>query len=263
MDNKTTQSDLFADHPASKQAAQKPASADASVVPASKVKPKAPKASAPMDVQAGKPPVLGMAKTASKAGSKTGVKREVFITPKAKRLPKQAATEENTTKARKHSPTQNRESLLKKRAARLAAVQALYGASFHDALPPAHKIAAQILSQWEDSKADRDGLLPTDTMPDKALLGRILEGVILHRNTVDTAIESLILPGWSKQRMDGVLLAILQAAGAEWIISTRALPMLVDEYTTIGEAMLGEEETAYLHKAVHLLCESLPRVAAQ
>lgn len=202
---------------------------------------------------------------------KTGLKREVYIAPKASRFnrPKrEEMADEEGAQDRPEAPlrkgaTQKRASLLKKRAARLAAVQALYGASFENIPPAPHKMAAQITGQWQDSKKDRDGLLPTDTMPENALLVRILEGVALYRNAIDGAIDAHILTGWTRQRMGGVLVAVLQAAAAEWLISTRALPVLVDEYASVGETMLGEEELSYLHKVLHLVCESLPRDAAQ
>jgi transcription termination factor NusB len=157
--------------------------------------------------------------------------------------------------------TQMRKSLLKKRAARLAATQALYSADFHENWPELGRITAPILAQWEDSKADGDDLLPTNTMPDKALLSKIIQAFLLHRVGIDAAIDALILPGWKRARMSAVLIAALQCAGAEWLMSNRKAVILADEYTSIGETLLADDELAYLHKAIHLLCEALPREA--
>lgn len=155
--------------------------------------------------------------------------------------------------------TQNRKSLLRKRAARLAAVQALYSMLLEDVKTTAQKLANVILGQWEDSKADGDGALPTDAMPDKALLAIVLESALENRAKLDGAIDSIILPGWSRERTSLVLQAALMAAGAEWLASTRAAAVLVDEYVSVGTSMLAEEEVAYLHKALHVMFDALPR----
>lgn len=155
--------------------------------------------------------------------------------------------------------TQNRKSLLRKRAARLAAVQALYSMLLEDVKTTPQKLVNTILGQWEDSKADGDDVLPTDAMPDKTLLSTVLEAALENRAKLDASIDSIIMPGWSRERTSVVLQAALMAAGAEWLASTRAAPVLVDEYVAVGTSMLSEEEVAYLHKALHVMFDGLAR----
>jgi len=164
-----------------------------------------------------------------------------------------------TPRAKPAASTQNRKSLLRKRASRLAAAQALYSMLLEDVKTTPLKLTSTILSQWEDSKANGDNELPTDTMPDKALLSTIIERALEERSRLDDAINAIILPGWSRERTSTVLIATLMAAGAEWLASTRAAPVLVDEYAAVGSSLLSDEELSYLHKAMHVLFDGLAR----
>ena len=155
--------------------------------------------------------------------------------------------------------TQNRLSLLRKRASRLAATQALYSTLVEDAGQNAAALCRMILSQWDDSKRDDDGILPTSAMPDKTLLSTIIERALEERSRLDAAIDSILLTGWSRARTSPVLIATLMAAGAEWLASKRAGAVLVDEYAAVGASLLSDEELSYLHKAMHVMFDGLPR----
>lgn len=159
----------------------------------------------------------------------------------------------------KKAGTQNRMSLLRKRAARLAAVQAIYSHLLENSGKNAHQLSQMILAQWEDSRRDKDGTLPTDAMPDNTLLTTIITRALEERGNIDTAINAMILPGWSRERTSTVLIATLMAAGAEWLASSRAAGMLVDEYASVGASLLSEEELSYLHKALHVMFDGLAR----
>lgn len=155
--------------------------------------------------------------------------------------------------------TQNRKSLMRKRAARLAASQALYSMLLEDTATTSVKLANGILSQWEDSKANDDDTLPTDAMPDKTLLSTILDRALEERARLDAAIDTIIMPGWSRARTSTVLIAMLMAASAEWLATSRAAAVLVDEYAAVGTSILSDEEVSYLHKALHVMFDGLAR----
>jgi len=152
-----------------------------------------------------------------------------------------------------------RKSLMKKRHARLAATQALYSTSIDTQARGAASLTAMMLEQWRDSKTDNDDHLPHAAMPDATLLEAILDSAIAHHSAIDTALDSLIVQGWSRARTSNVLLALLQAASGEWLTGkVKARAMLVDEYTQVAASLLNDDEIGYVHKALNLLPELLP-----
>jgi transcription termination factor NusB len=149
-------------------------------------------------------------------------------------------------------------SLLKKRAARLAAVQALYAGSIGLENKSAKDLASTIKAQWKDSKINEDQDWPSDIAPDNTLLERILVQTVDSRSFIDSAIEKLILPGWKKERMSPLMLCIFVACGAERLDDQKKpRAMLIGEYTDVASGFLSEDELAYMHKALNLLLDEL------
>lgn len=149
-------------------------------------------------------------------------------------------------------------SLMKKRAARLAAVQALYASSLGLEKKSAKDLAKTIRDQWKDSKVNEDQHWPADIAPDGTLLEKILVQTIDSRAFIDTAIDKLILPGWKKERMSPLMLCIFVACGAERLDDQKKpRAMLIGEYTDVASGFLSEEELAYMHKALNLLLDEL------
>lgn len=153
-----------------------------------------------------------------------------------------------------------RKSLQKKRHARLAAVQALYSIGIDVQKRGASALTVMMLEQWRESKDNDDNDVPHAAMPDAPLLETILDGALEHQATIARAVDGLILPGWSRERMSAVLLAVLQAAGGEWLSGkAKARAMLLDEYTQVAASLLDGDEVAYVHKALNLLLDALPQ----
>jgi transcription termination factor NusB len=149
-------------------------------------------------------------------------------------------------------------SLMKKRAARLAAVQALYASSLGLEKKSAKDLANTIRDQWKDSKVNEDQHWPADVIPDATLLEKILIQTIDSRPLIDASIDKLILPGWKKERMSPLMLCIFVACGAERLDDQKKpRAMLIGEYTDVASGFLSEEELAYMHKALNLLLDEL------
>ena len=154
--------------------------------------------------------------------------------------------------------TAQRKSIQKKHHARLAAAQALYSHSLEPTKRGAASLAAMMMEQWADSKSNQDHALPADAMPDAPLLEAILDSALEHKDRIATAVDALILPGWSRERMSEVLLAILQAAGGEALSSRNTpRPVIIDQYVDVAGSLLADDETAYVHKALNLLLDTL------
>ena len=160
-----------------------------------------------------------------------------------------------TTKKKSSAP---RKSLERKRASRLAAVQALYARALKgDALAPA-KMVQQISQSWADSKTYEQHDLPYETQPEQALLLALVSAALTHEAAIEATIETVILPQWKKSRMSLPLLSTLRIAAAEALaFPKKSRGLLVEEYTEITAQLVGDEEIAYAHKAFNLLLDAV------
>jgi N utilization substance protein B len=154
--------------------------------------------------------------------------------------------------------TKPNKSLLRKRAARIAAVQALYAAAIGLGEKSVPELSAAILAQWQDSKLSADADWPADVTPEPALLTRILTTALAEREAIAAATETVILPGWKRERMSPLMLCIFMAAGAEQLgNASKTRSLIIREYTDIAGSFLNEEESGYIHKALNLLLDAL------
>lgn len=151
-----------------------------------------------------------------------------------------------------------RPSLMRKRASRLAAAQALYSEALIEKKSLPNLLVAQILQAWADSKLNDTTDLPHATQPEAALLNRLIESAQKHAEQIESAIEALILPNWSKARTSLPLLALLRTFAAEALAYPERDPaMLIDEYTKVAAQLVTDEELSYAHKAFNLLLDAL------
>jgi transcription termination factor NusB len=151
-----------------------------------------------------------------------------------------------------------RKSLLRKRASRLAASQALYARSLTQQKPAVAAMVAQISQSWADSREFDAPDLPYETQPEQALLSTILTSAMAHEAQIEATIEGVILPHWKKSRMSLPLLSTLRAAAAEYLaFPAKPRAVLIEEYTEIASQLVSDEEVAYAHKAFNLLLDAL------
>jgi len=151
-----------------------------------------------------------------------------------------------------------RKSLMRKRASRLAAAQALYSEALIEKKTLPHLLVAQLLTSWAESKASESDDLPHATPPEAALLNRLIETAQEKSALIEPAIDALILPGWTKIRTSLPLLALLRTFAAEALAyPDRAGAMLIDEYTEVAAQLVTDEELNYAHKAFNLLLTAL------
>ena len=147
-------------------------------------------------------------------------------------------------------------SLLRKRASRLAAVQAIYSELLIETATLPALLAAQMLERWADSRTYDTGDMLGDLQPEASLLNKLIAAVQHHRADIDTAIATLILPEWKRERMSLPLLATLTVFAAETLNApTRSRATLIEEYTEVGAELLTDEELSFAHKAFNLLLQ--------
>lgn len=154
-------------------------------------------------------------------------------------------------------------SLLRKRASRLAAVQAMYSEALIERSTLPALLANQLLQSWADSRTHDTDDLPHSIQPEAALLNKLIAAAQEHHTAIQAAIEAIILPGWTKARMSLPLLSVLQVCAAEALANpSRGRATLIEEYTEVAAQLVTDEELTYAHKAFNLLLDSLRPDAA-
>jgi len=128
-----------------------------------------------------------------------------------------------------------------RRAARLAAVQALYQMELAGA--GAEEVA-------EEFEMHRFGDTPTDAEFFKS----IVEGVPLHQAEIDKAIANCLSQTWTLARVDSILRAILRAGGLE-LIARRDVPakVVIDEYVGIAHDFFSGDEPGFVNAALDVM----------
>ncbi len=149
-------------------------------------------------------------------------------------------------------------SLKRKDAARLAAAQACYRLRVEDITLGADMLAEQTIALWRASKENDDNSLPFEAMPEVALLKKILLAREAHLPNIHAALETIILPEWKKERMSAVMFGLMEAACGEFFAyPDKARAVMIQAHGDVAANLLGEEEHRYFHKALNVLFDGL------
>lgn len=130
-----------------------------------------------------------------------------------------------------------------RRAARLAAVQALYQ------METAGASAADV---GEDVRAGR---LPRaeealEAEPDLSLFTTLIDAVVENQDAIDVTIAQRLV-GWKLERIDSVARAILRAGVAElWARKETPAAVVIDEYVEIAKAFFDGPEPGFVNAAL-------------
>ena len=141
---------------------------------------------------------------------------------------------------------------MERRAARLAAVQALY--------------------QWEQSGASADNIIREFTehrigknvdgielpQADIRLFSNLVRGAVATADDLDSMIAGVLTEDWSIERLESILRAILRGGAYEIAHRTDIPPKVtISEYLAVADAFLGDKETTMvngvLDRLAHLL----------
>lgn len=140
-----------------------------------------------------------------------------------------------TPKAVNHKP-------LRKSAARLNAVQALY--QMDVAATPLPEILAQFESHWIGHEIEGDEIASADIN----LFRDIVGGVVRDQRVIDPILDAALVNGWPLKRVETVLRAVLRA-GAYELSGRPDVParVVVAEYVNVAAAFLDREETGMVN----------------
>lgn len=125
-----------------------------------------------------------------------------------------------------------------RRAARLAAVQALYQMELTGA--GAEEVAEEFIAhRLEPTPADAE------------FFKSIVAGVPAHQAEIDQAIAKCLSENWTLARVDLILRAILRAAGLE-LVARREVPakVVIDEYVGIAHDFFAGDEPGFVNAAL-------------
>jgi N utilization substance protein B len=138
-----------------------------------------------------------------------------------------------------------------RRAARLAAVQALYQMELTDG-------DAEIVAQeFIEHRFGRETEISPAGRPDEAFFAEILRGVPQHQVEIDRSIARSLSADWKLNRIDSILRAILRASCYE-LIARRDVParVVIDEYVEIAHAFFSGEEPAFVNAVLDRLAHN-------
>lgn len=142
--------------------------------------------------------------------------------------------------------------LVKRSAARLAAVQALYQMDI--AGTPLPETLTEYESHWIGREVEGDQYPEAEA----AYFRDIVSGVLKDQRTLDPLVDDALSRGWPLKRVETVLRAVLRA-GAYELKYRSDVParVVVSEYVDVAGAFLDRDETGMVNAVLDLLARQL------
>lgn len=147
-----------------------------------------------------------------------------------------------------------------RRAARLAAVQALYQMALTGVT--AKQAIAEFVRHRFVTSAGVDGQDDGSPSPtaeaDRLLFAQIVEGVSQRTDDLDAMITSTLAEEWKIERLEVLLLATLRA-GAFELFASPSVPaaMIINDYVDVAHAFFAAREPAFVNAALDRLARGL------
>lgn len=131
-----------------------------------------------------------------------------------------------------------------RRAARLAAVQALYQMEISGA------DAGEVVEQFIAHRFAELQAAGT-AVPDQSFFIAILEGVPTNQVEIDRAIAGALSRNWKLERVDSILRAVLRCGVFE-LVARRDVPapVVIDEYVRVAGAFFAGDEPGFVNAAL-------------
>jgi transcription antitermination protein NusB len=139
-----------------------------------------------------------------------------------------------------------------RRAARLAALQALYQLSLAGGEP--NSAIGEFITHRVDRPIAKGGMAKADPQ----LFADLVRGVAAQERELDDMIAATLTESWTVDRLETLLRLILRLGAYE--LSTKpSLParVVISEYMALSDAFLGEKETALVNGLLDRLARDL------
>lgn len=133
-------------------------------------------------------------------------------------------------------------------AARVAAVQALYQLDMSRADP------GSVIAEFRDHRLGHGG----KGAPDAEFFAALVARAAVRRDEIDALIRPALAEGWSLERLDAVMRALIRAGVAE-LIEDGDVParVVIDEYVQVAHAFFAAREAGFANGILHRLAHSL------
>ncbi|WP_374655764.1 transcription antitermination factor NusB [Dongia sp.] len=142
---------------------------------------------------------------------------------------------------------------LERRAARLAAVQALYQWEQTGGKPEA--IISEFGTHRINRKAGEESELPP---ADRKLFAELVRGVAASVGELDDMLSAVISDEWSVERLESILRAIMRCGAFELAHRQDVPPkVVISEYLAVADAFFGEKETGMTNGILDKLAQTL------
>lgn len=140
---------------------------------------------------------------------------------------------------------------MKRSAARLAAVQALYQMDF------AGTDLTDVLEHFLDKPIREEGEDPLEDA-DPKLFKRVLKGVVAEQRDIDPLINAQLAEGWKLTRVDSTLRALLRAGVFE-LTGMKSTParVVINEYVELAKAFFDGDEPRVVNGVLDRLAHKL------
>lgn len=118
--------------------------------------------------------------------------------------------------------------------ARLAAVQALYQIDLTSGSPE------PVIAEFKRHRLEQEA---GGAQADREFFGDLVDGAFTRQAEIDALLTPLLATGWSLERLEAVLRAILRA-GAFEIVARGDIParVVIDEYVSVAHAFFSGQE---------------------
>ena len=141
--------------------------------------------------------------------------------------------------------------------ARVAAVQALFQseASGESAETVIDQFVRHRIGTLGTDAGFEDGRVPQADVP---LFSRIVRAAAQHGETIDAAISAQLATGWTLERLDPVLRALLRAAASEfWSAAETPARVVINEYMDIAHGFFDGEEPRFANGMLDSLARQM------
>lgn len=139
-----------------------------------------------------------------------------------------------------------------RRAARLAAVQALYQMDMSDITT--EEVIDEFVSHRLGQEIEGDQYVEADA----GHFSQIINGVVAEQGPIDRQIEDTLAKGWTMSRIDSILRAALRCAVYE-MMSEPQIPakVVINEYLDVVHAFFEGDESKFLNGVLDRIARAL------
>jgi N utilization substance protein B len=139
-----------------------------------------------------------------------------------------------------------------RRAARLAAVQALYQIELTGGKPDL------VITEFVAHRFGRSLDGERAAAVDRPHFAHLVDGAVQRRDDLDTLIRDVLAEGWSLKRLGALLHALMRAAAFE-LLALPEVParVVIDEYVTLSRSFFADKEPSFVNGALDRLAHRL------